>query len=203
MIRSNDDYLTASYLSVGEEVKELVRVQRHAGSFVRILPASRLGTYKRVDNVEAIMSLNPGDVFLLDGMSVEQKDAKSQTLALTLLAATPVYDELTGDVFGMVLIETDLERDLEDLLEATNAAASVYVTNVTGEIVMHHSRERGIELGRLGNPVAGVVPQLEGFFSSSQIAETQTDESSYYATRVRLGTGQNSTILGIVLTLDK
>jgi hypothetical protein len=205
LVRSNQDYLKVSYSSVDDEVRELVRVERQAadGSFVRVLPEGRLGTYERRPNVEAVLNLSPGDVFLLDSASIEQEDVTTEAANLTLLAATPIYSEQTGEVFGVVGIEMNLERVLEYLLESTNSATDVYVTDAAGMIVMHHSRKRGLEQGLVDHPITEVVPDLEGFFTSSQSSDTKTDDSWFHAIRVRLGSRRASTALGLILTLDE
>jgi len=204
LLRSNRDYLQISYSSVGEDVQELVRVERNAtaGSFVRVLPQSRLNTFQRLPKLDAILSLSPGDVYLVDSASVEQKAATTGNAGLTLLAATPIYDQRTGDVFGLVVIEMNLERVLEYLLESTNAAANVYVTDSAGQIIMHHTRDRGRERGHLNQPIKEIVPELDGFFLDSQPADTKTDNSKYHVSRVRLDQRRAATVIGLILTLD-
>ena len=204
LLRSNQDYLKVSYSSVGDEVQELVRVERNAadGSFVRVLPESRLRSFQQHANLDSVLSLSPGDVLLLEGTAVEQEGVTTGAADVTLLAATPIYDEQTGEIFGVVGIEMNLERVLEYLLESATTAASVYVTDASGVIVMHRSRERGLEQGPIDRPITELVPELDGFFDASQPSDTQTDDSSFYATRVRLGSGRDSTVMGLLLTLD-
>ena len=204
LLDSNEEYLKVSYSSVDNDVQELVRVERNAsdGSIARVLPESRLGSFEVNTNVSSVLSASPGEVFLVDGASIEQEGVTTGAAHLTLLAATPIYDERSGEAYGIVGIEMNLERVLEFLLESTTTAADIYVTDAAGTIVMHRSREQGLEQGLIERPVTDVVPELEGFFTGSGESDVQTDDSTFQAARVRLGARRDSTLMGLVLTLD-
>ena len=204
LLRSNQDYLKVVYLSAGEDLRELVRVERQTseGSFVRALPESRLNTYERSADVEAVLQLSPGDVVVRDDAAVLQTSETSGAEPLTMLAATPVYDEQTGELFGVVGIEMNLERVLGYLLDSTDAAADVFATDSDGTIVMHHSRDRGQDQGLIGTSVAEVIPRLQGFFSDTQRSDVATDDSHYYAVRARLDSRRDGNAVGLILTRD-
>ncbi len=205
LLTSNQDYLSVSYSSIGDDFRELVRVERQTsdGSLVQVLPESRLSTYERRAHVEAILDLNPGDVLLVESSSIEQEGVTSDAAHLKLLAVTPIYDEQTGDVFGIVGIEMNLERVLEYLMESTNTAAAVYVTDASGRIVMHHTREHSHEHRYGGRPIAEVVPELKEFSTGSQPLNTSTDGSWFHAAHVRLDSRRDSPIMGLILTLEE
>jgi len=206
LLIANPDYLAISFSSVADSAQEIVRVERHSvdGSFVRVVPDSRLGEFEKHDNLQTIMDMKPGDVLIVDSASVENEGVTTGVAGYTLLAGTPIYDEESGDVFGLVAIEMNLEQVLAYLLDSTaNAASHVYITDGDGIVLMHHSPQRGTQTTLTGRPVATLAPKLDAFFSPTQIADTLTDGESIYAARARLESRRNATTIGLVLTLDE
>ncbi len=203
LLIAHPDYLSISFASVTDAAQEIVRVERHSaeGSFVRVVPETRLGEYEKRSNLEAVLSLKPGDVYMVDSSSVEQEGVTSEVAEFTLLAATPIYDETSGQVFGVVSIESNMEQILEYLLESTaNAASNVYVTDGSGTVLMHHSHDRGLQTALAGRSISSLIPALSHFFVADQISDTMTDDVHFHAVKVRLESRRSSTVIGLVLT---
>ena len=204
LLLANADYLSIAFVSVAESADEIVRVERHSAdiSSIRVVPTSRLGKFEKRSNLASILEMKPDDVFMIDSASVEQEGVTSGFADYTLLAATPIYEEQSGNVFGIVVIETDIEQILTFLLEsATSTAANVYVTDGKGKILMHASHQRGTQTTLSGRPIASIVTELRDFFGPAQISDTMTDGGSYYALKVRLESRLESTVIGLVFTL--
>jgi eukaryotic-like serine/threonine-protein kinase len=203
LLIANPDYLSISFASVSDSAREIVRVERNRadGSFVRALPESRLGQSENRSSLEQVMNLKPGDVYMVDSRSASRDDVTADVTGLTLLAATPIYDSMTGAVFGIVSIESNIEQILEYLLESTaNAASHVYLTDGAGTVLMHHSHDRGLQTTLAGRPVVSLIPTVSDFFSADQVADTMTDDAHYHAVKVRLDAHQGAAAIGLILT---
>ena len=203
LLIANPDYLAISYASVSDSTQQIVRVERTSadGSFVRALPASRLGEDEKRSELQEVLNLKPGDVYMADSRSVATDGVAADEVGFTLLAATPIYDEMTGDAFGVVSVESNIEQVLEYLLESTaNAASNVYVTDNSGVILMHHSRDRGLQTTLAGRQVGSLIPDLSEFFGPEQLADTMTDDAHFHAVRVRIDSRRAATVVGLVLT---
>ncbi len=205
LLIANPDYLSISFASVADAAQEIVRVERHSadGSFVRVLPETRLGEYEKRGDLEATLSLNPGDVYMVDSASLEHEGVSSEANGFTLLAATPIYDESSGEVFGIISIESNVEQILEYLLDSTaHAASNVYVTDGSGTVLMHHAHDRGLQTALAGRSIGSLIPALSQFFAADQVSDTVTDDAHYHAVKVRLESRRAATVIGLVLTFD-
>lgn len=166
----------------------------------RKLPAKqKLIEFERTDNVDNILALKPGDVFLVDNTKVLNAGVTTGAAHLSLMAATPIYDEQTGEVFGVVGIEMNLERVLDELLEEIYIAEDVYVTDQHGVILLHHSRATGIDFRREGTGLTQLFPTLDPFFAEEHGLHTATQEGEYHAIRMQLGSRAAPLVFGLVV----
>ncbi|MFI4875311.1 MAG: serine/threonine-protein kinase, partial [Blastopirellula sp. JB062] len=109
-LRANPDYLSISYMRMSEEAAtDIVRVERNASdpAYLRRIPISRLTKFEEQDVLQEARQLERGDIQLVLRDSHDDLQDHVEE-GVRLFAATPVYDDETGDMFGVVVVETDL-----------------------------------------------------------------------------------------------
>ena len=115
LLRANPEYLSIAFVALGEDAKEVVRVERNRfdRTSINTVAVARLKALAIDAPSRGVAPLNPGDVTLselvaADGGHQAAADP-SGTRPLTLHLATPVFDETTGELFGAVRLDVDLE----------------------------------------------------------------------------------------------
>lgn len=204
LLNSKPDYLSVSYLSAPDPAKEIVRVERNSvdSSLVRVVPESRLSEVDSSGQLASVVKLMPGDVCLADEIFARKLDQAHDAPALVLTAGIPVYDEDTGNVFGAVAIQTNLDEMLHELISAiTKTARVVYIVDGTGTVVSHYSREHGFRHATRGKQIGTLVPEVRDFFKDDDQTEIYADGSHVYAIRVPLDPRHSADTLSIVLSL--
>jgi len=204
LLDAHPDYLSVSYLAVEDQAQEIVRVERQhiAGGFVRTVPVSRLARIELAGALARIASLKPGDVFLASAPLAAVTDADEALLVLT--AGIPVYDDSTGEVFGIVAIESNLDEILREVVASTTQTAKgVYFVEGDGRILLHYSQERGFRHATTGTDIAATLPEVGTFFSTEQASDTFSDGSEIYGVKVGVDPRHTDAAIGIVLTLDE
>ncbi len=200
LLRANLNYLSVSYIALGDEVpKELVRVERTASdlSYVRRVPLSRLAEIEISPFVKTVMDLEPGDV--KGSLGTQLSSGPMQGNPNRLVAATPIYDELTGEFFGIVAIEVDVLNRLEQILQGLdNRLGEIFITDITGNILVKSSLELGVVKVAGREKISTLIPELKTLFSSGSTTRFQTDDSTYGAIRVQLDPNDPSCGLGVV-----
>lgn len=199
LLRANSDYLAVSYIAAEQQgLKEIVRVERHSSDqgYIRRVPESRLASYDITPLITAAMEMDPGDVRI----SLDDQEATSQRRrARRLVAAVPVYDEASGDAFGLVTIETDVVRRIQDILSGLDDRLSqIYITDEQGDVLVQDDPEFGIEIVTRRTNVAELVSETRGFFDEDTRERFLTDGESFTAHRVQLDPVNGSCSLGVV-----
>ena len=204
LLEANPGYLSASYVSVEGGAKEIVRVERQSvGSFVRVLPKSRLAALDESGMCSRVHALKPGDVTIGDTPIVEQGEAVDAHQRLVLTAGIPVYSDQTGEVFGSVTIESNLEKTIRELLVAlVGADENAYVTDGNGIVVLHYSQKDDFQPVSVGHPINSFVEGIGPLFSEDYTINDYTDGENVYAIKIHLDPRHNSASIGIVLTVD-
>ncbi len=178
MLRSNPDYLSLSFeAKQGEGVADVVRVERNPAdpSLVRVLPVSRLSEVGADPLMVAVETLEPGDVRL----SLESRGRKTNTSASLrrLTVATPVYSDVSGECFGMAVIETDVSKQIADVLLGLGAVDSeIFVADGLGQLWMSADQVRGVQLAS----GADIIPDLP-----QPIAEAMAKQGNPFELRIQ------------------
>ncbi|HVX13285.1 MAG TPA: serine/threonine-protein kinase [Pirellulales bacterium] len=201
LLRANQDYLAVALLTVKEgTTREIVRVERQITdpAFIRRVPKSRLEERRNDTFFEAVSDLAPGEVRLV----IAEPSADGAGLRASrprVLAAVPVYNEASGELFGLATIETDMVADAEGILEGfAGREAEVFVTNSSGQIwaTTRSGRAAG------SSNVAAIVPSVKEFFAANGAATAFVDAShGVVADRIRLNPYDSMGSIGLVLRL--
>ena len=116
LLKTNGDVLSVRYLKVeGDQFEELIRIDRQLtdSSNVRSIPLSRLQSGPRLPCMNEALASDAEEVYVaLTGNS--QDAVKTGAVVSGRMAATvPVFDEITEEVFGLVMIEAGLDQLVE------------------------------------------------------------------------------------------
>ncbi len=184
--------------------QEIVRVERHTTdpSFIRRVPKSRLAQRKGDAFFDTVHALNPGEVRLAIADS-EAKSTDQNGTRPRLLGAVPVFDDAKGNVFGLVVVETDAVAEAERILDRhVGGQADIFITDGHGQIWVSSRPGRGVKAETATVNVATFVPKAAEFFNSDNTEPTLViPESGVIANRIRLNSFDPASSVGIILRL--
>lgn len=136
ILRLSPNYLALSLESrKGDSTEDLVRVERNPAdpTLIRVLPSSRLQTITDDELMAVVSTLEPGDLkYSLEPRARYKKDASR---AERLCVAAPVHSDVSGDCFGMTVIEADVLQRVTEVLTGLGAVDwEIYVADGLGHI---------------------------------------------------------------------
>ena len=205
MLRGRDSYLTIAYTTIeSDQVQEIVRSDRNrAGNWVRAVPESRLHQFAPSQRIDEWMAMKPGDV-LLQATSHLTDDVPTQNRdGLVIIAGTPVFNDTTGELFGMVVIEMDLRHLFLDQLKAIGRESTeVLITDSKGEILLRYLNG-SLSSTHNGKAIGDVLSEVAPLFGEDSDLKTHSDERTLLANRIRLNetSTQVDLELGVIVRL--
>ncbi|TWT84710.1 Serine/threonine-protein kinase PrkC [Planctomycetes bacterium CA13] len=179
LLRSNPEYLALSYIAKNQDgTEEIVRVERNPAdpSFVTTLPTGRLHTSETDPLMDEVALREPGDVKMT--LDPRPRFANSTDLVERLVVATPVYSDVAGDCFGMSLIESDIARQIEEILLGLGGVeCEVYVADGEGgRLWASASPTAGVQLATSGQVISGLPSEIvEQMSEQGKLFETKKD----------------------------
>lgn len=203
LLRANPDYLAISYVAASEHGgQDIVRVERQRGdaAYVQRVPKSRLGAFEDERLQKQTSALSPGDIQL----SVRDRSHAADMMrqGVRLVASTPVYDDTTGDLFGVVVVETDfLHRIVQFLERVEQRTASIYITDFEGDIWVSDDPETGVNVPTRDANVDAMIPDIAEFFANSDRHRRLDRSGGWIAGRVVLDPLSQQSTVGVVLQL--
>ena len=198
LLRAKPNYRCVYYAAIkSEQASPVVRVERHAGEMgaVRRLPASRLDPLKDQDLLADISELSPGDILL----TTRQKNQSTgrNRVEVSLLASTPVFDETTGEMFGLVTLELDLlGRAVGALEHLEQSSARIFVTDATGRAWVSDDPVAGINTTPTNSSRGG-----SDIFSDTEEKRVLKQSEGWIANRITLDPSNPQTTIGLILEL--
>jgi serine/threonine protein kinase len=185
MLRSNPNYLALTYVAqTPSGSEELVRVERNPAdpSFVRALPSGRLKTSETDKLLEEISLREPGDIIMT--IDPRPRFAENADGVERLSVATPVYSDLSGECFGMALIESDISHQIEEVLLGLGGVdCDVFVSDGNGELWASASPEDGVRVATPGQIADGLPPELATRMSAQREPLEITQEYEFILKR--------------------
>ena len=161
LLRSNPNYLALSLLARAPEGSaEIVRVERNSSdrSFVRRLPQSRLYAAPADQLMNTAAMREPGDVKMSLDPRPRYADGAGQVQRLAV--ATPVYSDITGDCFGMALIEADISASIEEVLLGLGVHCEVFVLDGQGQLWATAHPKDGVHVATPGQTIENLPDQV-------------------------------------------
>lgn len=203
------DYQSIAYLELETlddgafRAKELVKVERNeATGIIRTIPTSRLESFEAGPALKKIAVLDFGE-FHIEENSLEadgQEDLSSDSIAL---GGIPVFDDTTGELFGAVVIEGNMEAGLRKMLDgALRTAEEAYVVNSNHRVILHYDLEEGFQSGTRGQGCDCLPLSVQKYLLEEDADNLMTEGYSVVVRKIQIMDTPNSDWLGIVLLLD-
>jgi serine/threonine protein kinase len=193
LLNAKPDFRSVIYSRIdGDQFTEMVRIERHSTvhSNIRAIPRSRLRSGTIGEFAKATIVLEPDEVHTSLSCSplcgASEKPQKGDRMSI--VAGVPVFDELTEELFGVVLVECDLERVLHEQLNRRFSAKNVVVACDTYHIILHSNDQTGIVEENTGQRLMDLLPQFESAQHDLQNKLEFIDETDrlVYGTRLWL-----------------
>ncbi len=197
MLRSNPEYLGISFeAKQGEGVADIVRVERNPAdpSLIRELSTSRMQKIDEDGLMKVVAGLETGDVkFSLDPRA---RNAKRFSDTERLSVATPVYSDITGECFGMTVIETDVSKRIMDVLLALGSVeCELFIGDGSGHLWASVDPRHGVRLARPGQLIPNLPERVvEQLSKPGEPFELQGDEE-YVAKRFYIDTDERGVLI--------
>jgi serine/threonine protein kinase len=184
LLRANPDYLAISYEAKQDGgAADLVRVERNPAdpSLIRIVPKSRLLKSDTDELMEKVELLEPGDVKLsLETRSRHGETARTQRMSV----ATPVFSDNTGECFGMVVVEIDMSRRIENLLRGLRTTQNeVFVGDGSGQLWAWVEPREGVHVARAAQEIPNLPPEVVERLSKEGEAFQIIEDGEFIAQR--------------------
>jgi len=147
-LNTSPDVFRVSLLHLGPDGRELARVERN-GMNVEVVPPGRLGGAPDERELGDLRWAAPGLVFVYD-IALQRESGAVVTPHRPLARyATPVFDP-QGRLFGLVLIDVDLNHAVLQVPTRSPTGAFFLLTNAAGDYLRHPQRDReyGFDLGQ-------------------------------------------------------
>ncbi|MGY8768394.1 MAG: serine/threonine protein kinase [Pirellulales bacterium] len=215
LLRANSEYLSISYIEIspndasqekpGVTSQVIVKVERSLGNRaeVKALPVARLGAFSNDQLIQEAVSLSP-DAIKISLYLGDIKDEANPNQYATFQAATPVFDEATGKLYGMVVIEHDFPKVVVDILDSLALHTSVIrAINPKGEVRLIAAPGHEVVRDLKRTPVQEIVPACGAFYSIDNFEQYMSDGTSYVAQKLYLDPTDPATGIGLVLTLEE
>ena len=205
LLHRNEAYLAIGLLKLDEQTRQVLRVARNPGAnLIRRVPSHLLESFSTDESFIDYFSLLPGDVVLQTSDKVNPDAPTEFRDALSLTVLNTIFDDSSGEYFGLMAIQLDLRGMMQDRIEETrHDRVNVYVTDGDGIIQMVLS-EGEFQTNFDGKPIATLIPEASHIFGGDPIARVYSDGSTVFAKRIRLGefTAKSKAEVGVVVHVD-
>ncbi len=133
---SKEDYIQIRYISVHQNGLELANVKRQGTNIVKI-PRSRLQKKSNSDYFKNSINLDPGKVHFSKIELNRERGEVSIPHQPVMRVATPIYNENTGKLSGIIIINIDIENILQKLNRSMPDGTTFILANLEGDFLYH------------------------------------------------------------------
>jgi hypothetical protein len=202
------DYLSISFIELETlddnafRAQELVRVERnHATGTIRSIPVSRLQSFEAGPAIKKVASLEYGD-YHIEENSLEadgNEDLSSESIGL---GGIPVFDDATGELFGAVVIEGNMEAGLRKMLDgALRTAEEVFAVNSNHRVILHYDQDEGFQSGTRGQGCDCLPLSVQKYLIDDKSDNQFTEGRAIVVRKIRFSNKPDADWLGLVLML--
>ncbi len=200
LLRANPAYLLGIYVELNEVGgQELVRVERYEreSALVHTMPEGRLSVISADETLTQAIRLRPEEVKVFCTELKRNSREDECFPGKRLFAVAAVHDHESGDFFGMVILELDLQSAIGKLLVPAPNMDAVYLTDQEGVVLLRND----------GNPVAtavktnivNLIPATAEFASSGNQEKEFTDHRRFVAIKISLDPNDPANAIGVVI----
>ncbi len=178
-LESRPEYLQARFVGIGDEGRELVRVERD-GEQVTFADVATFRSLEGVSFMEEARELPPGGVYVSDVMWKDEVDGRHSGIPIVRIS-TPVHAE-SGEIFGIVAVTVDFKSVTESMNTLVGSNQTLYIAGKEGELLHAHSAER-VSLSvrdstRLVDLFPELLPLFDGSTTSVRLFDSRLEDGS-------------------------
>jgi len=203
LLATNPAYLSGAYLELDEHGgRELVRVERHKkeSALVHIVPESRLSLVTADESLREVRQLLPGEARVFCTELSRSGPVHERFPGKRLIAVVAAHDHGNGDLFGVVVLELDVESVVSTLLApSAGSEDAVYITDPEGLVLLSSEASTVGKSSVAETNIVTLVPQTTGFLAPGNQAEMLTDQRSFVALKIRLDPDNPASVIGVVI----
>ncbi len=170
LIRAKPSYLQIRLITVNDNGRELVRVDRK-GSFIQSIPKDDLQQKGDTEYFKQAVLINSGEIYLSD-ISLNREHGIVTTPHLPVIrAATPIY--FKQKLYAIMVINMDFSDIFQSLIESTPRSLTPYVTNEKGFYLANpdQSKNFGFDLDHKAR-IFDLYPSVD-FYKTNDIRDKQ------------------------------
>jgi CheY-like chemotaxis protein/HAMP domain-containing protein len=135
ILRSRAEYRQISIVGIADEGKEILRTERF-GNRVDRMPAGKLQKRGAETYVQDALRLAPGEIFLSEANLNRELGQVTLPHTLVLRAVTPLFTD-AKELFGVLVVNLDFGKALQDIREHLAENRSLFVANASGDYLAH------------------------------------------------------------------
>jgi serine/threonine protein kinase len=205
MLRSNPYYLAMSFEAKKDDAAEdIVRAERNPAdpTLIRALPGSRLQTVKDDRLMAVVSKLELGD--LKYSLEPRTRYGENSSHVARLCVATPVYSDISGDCFGMTVIEADVLKRVVEVLNSLGAVdCEIFVGDGTGQMWGSISPRVGVQVADHVETIPDLPKEVVEELNKKGTPFLLHGENSYVAQRFYVDTSGRGAMIFARLTTEK
>jgi len=165
IMKAKPIYLKIRYIGVKDNGKELVNVVRNL-SGVQRTPKSLMKATSHTEFFKSSILQPPGDLHFSAVQLSRQKNQQGN-FAPVIQVSTPIYDQRSGDIFGIVMINIDLINFISNLDRNALSNFTFYLAAEDGTLI-YHSQNHPQEATHLNSFIQEVFPALTSVLTNKQ-----------------------------------
>lgn len=164
---------------VDDQFTEIVRVERHSTvhSNIRAIPRSRLRSGTISDYIANVVKKNPDEVYTSLACNPLCNSEVEHAKQVTLMAGVPVFDEQTEEIFGVVMIECDLNRIWQEQMSRRFTAGDIVMACDTYHVMKHNNSSEGVVEETIAEPISKALPKFNQAVEALQKKSEFIDET--------------------------
>lgn len=147
-IETNPNLTQVRFIGVANHGLELVRIDRRHNNIV-VVSGNQLQSKGDRDYFQSVRHLAPGQVYVSDINLNREHGQIELPYVPTLRASTPVFAP-DGTLFGMIVINLDMQSAFAELASNSSKNIQVYLTNARGDYLLNPDARHafGFDLGQ-------------------------------------------------------
>lgn len=185
MLRSRPFYLALSFEALkGDSAQDIVRAERSTAdpTLVRVLPTSRLQSIEADQLMSVVATQEPGNLNFSLEPRTRYGDDPSRVGRLSV--ATPVLSDITGDCFGMIVIEANVLKRVTEVLTALGTVdCEIFVADGLGQVWGSASPQTGVRLADPGQTIPALPKEVVDQLGKKGAPFELRGDNSYVAQR--------------------
>ena len=136
LLSAKPEYLQVRYIGIQNDGLELVRVNR-VGHAIVVAKTEELQHKIHSVNFKKTISL-PQDSLYLSELNLNREKGQVTLPRIPVIrAAIPIFDKITNQPFGVIIVNADMRRIFEQLNASVSIGQTLYVTNDQGDFLLH------------------------------------------------------------------